>query len=231
MNHSMMDELEAAWHELDDDPAVRVIVNTGEGEDVPDRPRHRRAESRPRRTARAVAPHARRRARVHRVAPQGLEAGDRGGQRNRRGRWAPLRRRRRHRDRREQRHVPRPARVGRAGHRVRRRSGSSTRCRWSRSCAWRWSGATSACSAERAYELGMISQIVDPPESLREAAQELAETVAKNSPAAMRATKKALWGALEMGSARRVSRRRAADAVGVGPPRPGGRPARLLREA
>ena len=54
-------------------------------------------------------------------------------------------------------------------------------------------------SAQRAYELGMISQIVDPPEKLREAAQELAEKVAKNSPAAMRATKKALWGALEMG--------------------------------
>ena len=54
-------------------------------------------------------------------------------------------------------------------------------------------------SAQRAYELGMISQIVDPPETLREAAQELAEKVAKNSPAAMRATKKALWGALELG--------------------------------
>jgi enoyl-CoA hydratase len=54
-------------------------------------------------------------------------------------------------------------------------------------------------SAERAYELGMISQIVDPPEKLREAAQELAEKVAKNSPAAMAATKKALWGALELG--------------------------------
>ena len=27
----MFDELERAWHELDDDPAVRVIVNTGEG--------------------------------------------------------------------------------------------------------------------------------------------------------------------------------------------------------
>src|SRR5947199_2009527 len=54
-------------------------------------------------------------------------------------------------------------------------------------------------SAERAYELGMISQIVDPPERLREAAQELAETIAKNSPAAMRATKRALWGALEHG--------------------------------
>jgi enoyl-CoA hydratase/carnithine racemase len=54
-------------------------------------------------------------------------------------------------------------------------------------------------SAQRAYELGMISQIVDPPERLREAAQELAEKVAKNSPAAMRATKQALWGALESG--------------------------------
>ena len=54
-------------------------------------------------------------------------------------------------------------------------------------------------NAERAYELGMISQIVDPPERLREDAQALAETIAKNSPAAMRATKKALWGALEYG--------------------------------
>ena len=54
-------------------------------------------------------------------------------------------------------------------------------------------------SAHRAYELGMISQVVDPPERLREAAQDLAETIAKNSPAAMRASKRALWGALEMG--------------------------------
>jgi enoyl-CoA hydratase/carnithine racemase len=53
--------------------------------------------------------------------------------------------------------------------------------------------------AARAYELGMISQIVDPPEKLREAAQELAEKIAKNSPAAMAATKRALWGALELG--------------------------------
>jgi enoyl-CoA hydratase/carnithine racemase len=54
-------------------------------------------------------------------------------------------------------------------------------------------------NAQRAYELGMISQIVDPPESLRDAAQELAEKIAKNSPAAMAATKRALWGALELG--------------------------------
>jgi enoyl-CoA hydratase/carnithine racemase len=54
-------------------------------------------------------------------------------------------------------------------------------------------------SAERAYQLGMISQIVDPPEALRDEAQALAEKIARNSPAAMRATKKALWGALEFG--------------------------------
>jgi enoyl-CoA hydratase len=56
-------------------------------------------------------------------------------------------------------------------------------------------------SAQRAYELGMISQVVDPPERLREEAQALGEKIARNSPAAMRATKRALWGALELGLA------------------------------
>lgn len=54
-------------------------------------------------------------------------------------------------------------------------------------------------SAARAYELGMISQIVDPPERLRDEAQALGEKIAQNSPAAMAATKRALWGALETG--------------------------------
>ena len=54
-------------------------------------------------------------------------------------------------------------------------------------------------SAQRAYELGMISQIVDPPDRLREEAQALAEKIARNSPAAMAATKRALWQALELG--------------------------------
>src|SRR3954447_7723191 len=53
--------------------------------------------------------------------------------------------------------------------------------------------------AERALELGMISEVVDPPGRLRERAQELGETIARNSPAAMAATKKALWEALELG--------------------------------
>ncbi len=53
--------------------------------------------------------------------------------------------------------------------------------------------------AARARELGMISEVVDPPDRLRERAQELGETIAKNSPAAMAATKRALWAALEHG--------------------------------
>jgi enoyl-CoA hydratase len=53
--------------------------------------------------------------------------------------------------------------------------------------------------AQRAYELGMVSQVVDPPERLREEAQALAEKIAKNSPSAMAATKRALWGAMEHG--------------------------------
>ncbi|MGZ4714004.1 MAG: enoyl-CoA hydratase/isomerase family protein [Acidimicrobiia bacterium] len=53
--------------------------------------------------------------------------------------------------------------------------------------------------AGRARELGMISEIVDPPDRLHDRAQELAETIARNSPAAMAATKRALWGALELG--------------------------------
>ncbi len=54
-------------------------------------------------------------------------------------------------------------------------------------------------SAERALALGMVSQVVDPPEALRDEAQALAEQIARNSPAAMAATKRALWGALETG--------------------------------
>jgi enoyl-CoA hydratase len=54
-------------------------------------------------------------------------------------------------------------------------------------------------SAQRALELGMISQVVEPPDTLRDEAQALAEKIARNSPAAMRATKRALWGALELG--------------------------------
>jgi enoyl-CoA hydratase len=56
-------------------------------------------------------------------------------------------------------------------------------------------------SAPRAYQLGICSEVVDPPEELRAVAQDLGERVARNSPAALAHTKRVLWGALE-----RVSR-------------------------
>jgi enoyl-CoA hydratase/carnithine racemase len=54
-------------------------------------------------------------------------------------------------------------------------------------------------SAERALQLGMVSQVVDPPDRLRAEAHALAMSIARNSPAAMAATKRALWQALEVG--------------------------------
>lgn len=62
-----------------------------------------------------------------------------------------------------------------------------------------FTGRHERLGAARAYELGMLSQVVDPPERLRDAAQELGETIARNSPAAMAATKRALWQAFELG--------------------------------
>ena len=51
--------------------------------------------------------------------------------------------------------------------------------------------------APGALRVGMVSQVVDPPDRLRAEAQELGERIARNSPAAMAATKRALWSALE----------------------------------
>jgi enoyl-CoA hydratase/carnithine racemase len=52
-------------------------------------------------------------------------------------------------------------------------------------------------TAERARELGILSEVVDPAR-LRERAQEIAETIAQHPPEYLAATKKALWGALEL---------------------------------
>jgi enoyl-CoA hydratase len=60
-------------------------------------------------------------------------------------------------------------------------------------------GRHARLDARRAYQLGICSQVVDPPERLRDAAQDLAETIARNPPDALAATKRALWGALEVG--------------------------------
>ncbi|WP_094292620.1 enoyl-CoA hydratase/isomerase family protein [Mycobacterium neumannii] len=60
------------------------------------------------------------------------------------------------------------------------------------------SGKGERISAQRAYELGIVSQVVAADE-LRAAAGQLAAAIATNSPTAMRATKKALWHSLEVG--------------------------------
>jgi enoyl-CoA hydratase/carnithine racemase len=61
-----------------------------------------------------------------------------------------------------------------------------------------FTGRNERLTAERARQLGILSEIV-PGARLRERAAELADLVARNSPAAMAATKRALWGALELG--------------------------------
>src|SRR5262249_60668779 len=70
-------------------------------------------------------------------------------------------------------------------------------------------GVHERAAARRARQLGILSKVVAPPGRLREEAQTLAEKIALNSPAAMRLTKQALWGALELGlsDARRAGAR------------------------
>jgi enoyl-CoA hydratase len=51
-------------------------------------------------------------------------------------------------------------------------------------------------SAARAYELGIVGEVV-APEQLRAAAQELGEKIARNPPEALAAIKRALWNAME----------------------------------
>ena len=115
----MLDELEAAWAELDADPDVRVIVNTANGKsfctgmDVVQVARDKDAMRKP------LPPNPRRRAEDLVVALRRVEAGDRGGQRRVRRRRAAPGRRRRHRHRRGVGIVRRPARLGRSGRRLR----------------------------------------------------------------------------------------------------------------
>ena len=60
-------------------------------------------------------------------------------------------------------------------------------------------GSGGRMSAERARQLGIVGEIAATPDALRIRAQALAESIAQNSPTAMAATKRALWGALELG--------------------------------
>jgi len=60
-----------------------------------------------------------------------------------------------------------------------------------------FAGRHERISAARAYELGIVSQVVDP-DRLRAEAQALGEKIALNDPDALASVKRALWNALEM---------------------------------
>jgi enoyl-CoA hydratase len=59
-------------------------------------------------------------------------------------------------------------------------------------------GAHERVTASRAFELGWISAVIDPPAFLA-AAQRLAEVIASNDVRSLAATKQALWQSLEVG--------------------------------
>jgi len=198
MDARMLDELERAWRQLDDDPAVRVIVNTGEGRafqtgvDVVQLSRHREElREQSRRTRRAEL----RLTAWHNAvtkpviaAVNGVCAG--GGL-----------------------HFVADADIVIAASdatfldphvsvgQVTAYEAIGLLRMMPAEPVMRlaFTGRHERLSAARAYQLGMVSQVVDPPEHLRAEAQALAETIARNSPAALAGTKRALWAALETG--------------------------------
>ena len=196
MNARMMDELEAAWLGLDADPAVRVIVNTGNGSafqtglDVAQLNRDRdalREHSRRTRdfTLRFTAWHLGV-AKPVIAAVNGVCAG------------AGL-------------HFVADADVVIAScdatfldpHvSVGQVSAFETialvrKSRMEAIARMALTGRHERMTATRAYELGILSQVVDPPGRLREAAQALAETIARNAPETLGRTKQLLWRVLE----------------------------------
>ncbi len=199
MNGAMREEFAGAWLELDADPEVKVIVHTGDGARVPDR--CRRVRARHRRSRHGALPRIGREVgpALHRVAPTREQAGDHRGQRDLRRRRLPLGGRRRHRDRGEQCAVLRPARVRGPGRRDRgHRSAAQD--------AVRSGDADGAHRSLRAHvgAAGLRARHDLPDRrSAGEPARRGAEARRDDRPelavGAMRATKRALWGALELG--------------------------------
>jgi enoyl-CoA hydratase len=198
MDSVMFDELERAWHELDADPEVRVIVNTGEGRsfqtgvDVTQIAQDRDAlREHSRRTRDATLKFTGWHCGVWKpviAAVNGLCAG--GGLHfvadadivlaaSDAAFVDP--------------HVSLGQVVAFEGIALARKSPMESIMRMA------LVGRYERLTVDRAHQLGIVGQVVDPPDQLRTVAQELGEKIAKNSPAAMAATKKALWGALEAG--------------------------------
>jgi enoyl-CoA hydratase/carnithine racemase len=197
MDACMMRELETAWHELDDDPDVRVIVNTGEGDafqtglDVRQLSTDREAlREQSRRTKNFELRFTGWHNEVWKpviAAVNGVCAG--GGL-----------------------HFVADADIVIASSRasfvdphvsIGQVSAFETIALAKKSpmesvLRMAFTGRYERMTADRAYELGIVSDVVDPPERLRDVAQQLGEKIAQNSPAALAASKRALWNALEV---------------------------------
>ncbi|MDI2125350.1 enoyl-CoA hydratase/isomerase family protein [Yinghuangia seranimata] len=196
MDAAMLDELEGAWRELDDDPDVRVIVNTGNGPafqtglDVAQLARDpaalREQSRRTKRSELRLTAHHNRVAKPVIAAVNGVCAG--GGL-----------------------HFVADADVVIASreavfldpHVTVGQVSASEAITLARRAAFEpvlrmaLTGRHERISARRAYELGMVSEVVDPPERLRDAARDLAETIALRPAAHTAAVKRALWRALD----------------------------------
>ena len=198
MNARMLDELEVAWAELDDDPAVRVIVTTGEGRsfqtglDVvqlardPDALRKQSGRTR-RAELRMTAWHCGVSKPVI-TAVNGVCAG--GGLHFVADADVVLAAS-------DAQFVDPHVSVGQvSAYEV---IGLARKIPFEAVMRMALVGRHERIGAARALALGLVSQVVEPSDTLRETAQTLAELMAQNSPAAMAATKRALWGALESG--------------------------------
>ena len=198
MDAVMLDELEAAWAELDRDPAVRVIVNTGEGDmfqtglDVVQLSRDpaalRKQSGRTRHAALRLTSLQNEVWKPVVAAVNGMCAG--GGLHFVADADVVLASS-------DATFLDTHVSVGQVA--AYELIGLARRMPFEAVLRMALVGRHERMTAERALALGMISQVVDPPERLREEAQALAEKIARNSPAAMAATKRALWGALEQG--------------------------------
>jgi enoyl-CoA hydratase/carnithine racemase len=196
MNAQMMSELEAAWRELDADPAVRVIVNTGEGEafqtglDVAQLARDREAlREQSRRTKnfelRFTAWHndvwkpviaavngVCAGGGLHFVADADIVIASANAT-----------------------FVDPHVSLGQAT--VYETIALAKKSPMEATFRLAFLGRHERMTAARAYQLGICSQVIEPPEQLRVEAQALAEKVAQHEPSQLATMKRALWAALE----------------------------------
>jgi len=196
MNALMMHELEAAWHELDSDPGVRVIVNTGNGDafqtgvDVAQMSRDLDAlREQSRRTKRfelgftgwhngvtkpviAAVNGVCAGGGLHFVADADVVIAAAGAT-----------------------FLDPHVSVGQAS--VYETTALTKKSATEPVLRMAFLGRGERMTAPRAYQLGIVSDVIDPPERLRDAAQELAEQIAQRPAYELAAVKRALWHELE----------------------------------